>query len=415
MSSTVEVINIPRRFAAEEWGGSETCITETSLRLPDYGYTPRIMTTTALSQTPREQFQGIPVERYSYFYPYFGLSKEAKALLDRKAGNLFSFSLMRALKNRRPGIIHLHTGKRLGAIGRYCAMKLKIPYVITLHGGLYSVPQGEQDSWTEPTSGALEWGKILGWMVGSRRVIHDASAVICVGKDEYDAVSGSFPDKMVEYLPNGVDIHRFSDGDGTAFRKIHNIPEDRFLFLTTARFDNQKNQLALLRVLKRALKTIPQAHLLLIGAVTNSSYYDSIIAEARQSGTEDRVTLIPGISYHDRQLIDAYHAADSFILPSLHEPFGMVILEAWASGLPAAASRRGGLPSVISHGNTGLLFDPEDPEDILAAMQTLYADADLRVRLAGAGHKEAVEKYSWDAVTARLAEIYRSVYANFIP
>ncbi len=414
MDSSVEVIHIPRRFVPQEWGGSETSITETSLRLPNHGFTPRIMTTSALSDTPRETFQGIPVERYPYFYPYLGLSRDAKDILDRKAGNLFSFSLMRALRKQRPGIIHLHTGKRLGGIGRYCAIRQSIPYVVTLHGGQYAVPQGERESWTEPTRGAAEWGKVLGWMVGSRRILYDAAAVICVGKDEYEAVSSRFPGKITAYLPNGVDIDRFSSGDGASFRKRWNIPDDRFVFLTTARFDIQKNQLALVRILRRAIKKIPKVHLLFIGAVTSSSYLDSIRKEAENTGVSDRITVIPGISYSDPQLTDAYHAADSFILPSLHEPFGMVVLEAWAAGLPAAASRRGGLTSVISHGETGLLFDPEDPQDILAVMHTLSSSPELSRQYAQAGRREAEAAYSWDAVTAQLAEIYRRIYADSV-
>ena len=64
-----------------------------------------------------------------------GCRSNVKALLDQKAGNLFSFSLLRALLfKKKLDLIHLHTGKRMGGIGRFCARIRHIPYIISLHG-----------------------------------------------------------------------------------------------------------------------------------------------------------------------------------------------------------------------------------------------------------------------------------------
>jgi D-inositol-3-phosphate glycosyltransferase len=426
MEKDQQIVHIPRRFVIEEWGGSETFITEISTRLNSCGYSAKILTTQALCKTPREIFRRITIERYPYFYPYLGLSRKAKNLLDKKAGNLFSFSLLRALKKEKNiNIIHLHTGKRLGGIGRYIAAKKGIPYVISLHGGQLAVPKDEKDTWTEPTKKHPEWGKILGLWVGSRRVLEDAAAIICVGKDEYTAISKRYPDKLVEYLPNGVDIERFSynkDGDsslqGQQFRKKHNIPDNRFLCLTTARIDVQKNQLGLVNQLKKLVLEIPEIHLLFIGAVTNSDYLKKIITQLEKATLTDHCTIIPGIAYNDPDLIAAYHTADCFVLPSLHEPFGMVVLEAWAAGIPTAASRRGGLPTIITHEENGLLFDPEadyvESNSIGSAIKRLYAEKEFREKLAQAGKTAAISSYSWDAITAKLTDIYRRVRAHSI-
>ncbi len=417
------IIHIPRRFAFSEWGGAETYVIEICIRQSQLGMQPEIMTTTALSPVRRETFKNIPIRRYPYFYPYIGLSREAKKQLDRKAGNLFSFSLMRAIPAAKPDLIHLHTGKRLGATARRYAVRHRIPYVISLHGGQLAVPQSEQESWTEPTAGALEWGKILGWWVGSRRVLDDAAAIICVGYDEYEKMRSTYPDKLVRYLPNGVDVDRFSPGsrqesgrERDRFRSEYGIPDNRFVCLTAARFDIQKNQLGLVRQLRRIAQAVPEIHLLLIGAVTSAAYLEKIKVLAQQDGVADRVTIVPGIAYHDRKLIDAYRSADCFVLPSLHEPFGMVVLEAWAAELPTAASNRGGLPSIINEGDTGLLFDPEapfeDPRSMGAAIVRLASDEQLRSRFVQAGASTARERYSWEAVNRELTEVYRRVYAH---
>ena len=71
----------------------------------------------------------------------------------------------------------------------------------------------------------------------------------------------------------------------------------------------------------------------------------------------ERVTLIPGLPPGDPRLKAILHEAELFVLPSLHEPFGIVALEAWAAGLPVVAARTGGLKDFIEEGRTGLLFD----------------------------------------------------------
>ncbi|WP_320129924.1 glycosyltransferase family 4 protein [uncultured Sphaerochaeta sp.] len=338
-------------------------------------------------------------------------------MLDKKAGNLFSFSLMHALqKTKGIDIIHLDTGKRLGGIVRYCARKKNIPYVISLHGGNLAVPKEEQETWTEPTKGTLEWGKILGLWVGSRRVLDDAAAILCVGKDEYTSMIKKFPNKKVEYLPNGVDIERFSIGNGPSFRKLHGISPDSFVFLTVARLDVQKNQLGLVRQLPSILEKIPNAHLVFLGHVTSKEYVETLTTEAKNLGVWDRVTLIGGIPYSSTELVDAYHSADCFVLPSLHEPFGMVVLEAWASGKPVAVSKRGGLVSLVSDGKDGVFFDPESPIEastsISSVLCNLAGNPDLQKELGKEGLKTATADYSWDTITSRLEKIYRSINEN---
>lgn len=413
----MKVIQIPRRFVVDQWGGSETFIAETSVRLNRKDIPTEVMTSTALCDTPEETYRGIRIRRFPYFYPYFGLSAQARLQLDKKAGNMFSFSLLRALlKEPEVDIIHLNTGKRMGSIGRYVARRRKIPYVISLHGGKLAVPKDEAQTWTEPTKGTLEWGKLLGFLYGSRKVLDEAAAIICVGRDEYAAISRRYPDKKVVYLPNGVDLDKFTGGDGPWFRKMYGIPEDRFLLLNVARIDPQKNQKSLIRQLPDILEKVPAAHLCCIGGVTNKEYHQQLLKEVEREKLQEHVTIIPGLPYDSEDLLGAYKAADCFVLPSLHEPFGMVVLEAWAAGLPVAVAKRGGLPFIVEQGKNGLLFDPEAPArfsgSLKDAVLTLALDEQLREQLAGAGYREAVEKYSWDMITDSLIEIYREAYEH---
>jgi glycosyltransferase involved in cell wall biosynthesis len=403
----MRVIQVPRRFVRSHWGGTETVILETCKCLLALGHHTEIFCPRALSDRNEEVIDGVAVKRFPYLYPYFGLSPAAREQMDLKGGNLFSFSLMRQLR-RYPGlnVIHLHTGKRLGGIGRHIAAMRKIPYVISLHGGVYDVPSGESATWTEPTRGAFEWGKGLGWWVGARRVLDEAAAIICVGRKELEEAQRRHPNRKVVHLPNGVNAQRFAAGDGKDFRERHRIPSSAFVILVMGRIDPQKNQRLAVRLLAELARGPANPHLLLIGPVTNPDYAAKVNADIEAMDLKDRVTLIPGIETHDPDLVNAYHAADVFLLPSIHEPFGIVILEAWAAGLPVIASNVGGVPSFVADGEDGLLFPSGDLPALTRLTQDVIANRDLRCRLAGSGRNKAVDQFGWEGITKRLVDIY---------
>ena len=409
----MNITHVPRRFVKSHWGGTETVILETCKRLMRMGHTPHILCPNALAKESQEVIEGVQILREPYFYPYFGLSKESKGLLDLKGGNLFSFSIMKALmKEPKLDLIHLHTAKRLGGIGRYVAQKRKIPYVLSLHGGLFDVPAEEAATWTEPTRNALEWGKLLGWWVGSRSVPDDAAAIICVGEEEKVQTQSRYPNKKVVHLPNGVDPERFSQGDGKAFRHKFGIPSDACVVLTMGRIDPQKNQLFLLQALPELMNINPKTHCLIIGPVTNQEYYDRILDFIEKRGLKNVVTVIAGLDAGSRALTDAFHSADIFALPSVHEPFGIVILEAWASGLPVIASRVGGIPSFVVPGQDGLLFESNKEESFVEAFRIMIDHTETASKMAEAGRKKAASQYSWDSVTSRLVKIYEEALSE---
>ncbi len=389
------------------WGGTETVILETCKHLQRMGHETQVICPNALAVNDAEVIEGVNVTRTPYFYPYIGLRDDAKSLLDLKGGNLFSFSLMKALK-RVPDvdIIHLHTAKRTGGIGRHVALKRRIPYVVSLHGGVHDVPSEEAATWTEPTRGALEWGKVLGWWVGSRRVLDDAAAVVCVGEEERVQTQRRYPDKKVIHVANGVDPVRFRSGNGKAFRDEHAIPQDAFVLVTVGRIDPQKNQLFALKMLPELMRIEPRVYLLMVGPITNEPYYKRLLDHVRTEKLDTRVKIVPGVEANSPALADLYHAADVFLLPSAHEPFGIVILEAWAAGLPVIASRIGGIPSFVVSGEDGLLCEPNDEASFMQAFKVVCQNPELAMRLADAGRLKAESQFSWDSIIRQLVTIY---------
>jgi len=409
----MKTIQVPRRFTLDAWGGTETVVLETSRRLMTTGHPTSILCSQALANEPRTEIAGVPVHRTPYFYPYLGLSADASLRLDQKGGNLFSFSLLRALL-REPGLdlIHAHTGKRLGGIVRTAARMRGIPYVVSLHGGVHDVPEAEARTWTAPTSGTVEWGRALGLAVGSRHVLRDAAAILCVGAEEARLTAARYPNVRVEHLPNGVEPSRFAAGDGAAFRRRYGLDESAELMTVVGRIDGQKNQLLAVNLLHALAVERPRLQLAIIGPVTSADYRQQIAARVADCGLGSRVRVIEGLPPTGRDLADAYHASDLFLLPSRHEPFGIVVLEAWAAGVPVLASNRGGLGALVRDGVDGVLADPDDLHAWTTAVRALLDSPHTTAGMAASGLRRVEAEFTWDRITGRLLEIYREAVGH---
>ena len=410
-SNSKTIIHVPRRFVAEEWGGTETVILEISRQQQRAGWKPEILTSLALARHREEAIGGVPVLRYPYCYPFFGLSAEDRAAMDKKGGNLLSLSLFKALVTEpNVRLYHAHALKRLGGEVRTAARLRRKPFVVSLHGGVFDVPAAELGSMLKPIENKTEWGKPFGALFGSRKVLEDADQVICVGQSELDKARRELSHGRIAYLPNGVDCARFARADGNAFRDRLRIPRDAFLVLTLSRIDSQKNQLLLLEAFARLRQSLPTAHLVLIGPETQPSYAAKLreFIATNQLGAHAR--LLPGLRNDDPQLLEAYHASDVFVLPSMHEPFGIVVLEAWSSARPVIASRVGGLQGLIREDENGWFIEPGSEgaaEDLATKLQKLARDPALRRRLGEAGLNEARTRYDWDRIGLQLEELYR--------
>jgi len=392
------------------WGGTETVVLETAKRLIARGHRTEVFCANALADTDDEAIDGVPVRRFPYFYPYWGLDAGARDALDRKGGNLFSFSLLRALARTEDlDVIHLHTGKRLGGIGRTVARLRGIPYVVSLHGGVHDVPAAEAATWTAPTAGAFEWGRVLGSLVGSRKVLDDASAIICLSEAERRTIQQRHPHARVELIPNGVDVARFSTGNGPAFRRRHGVPERARLLLLVGRVDPQKNQALALTLVGSLTRRHPDVHLVLAGPTTSPAYAASLENAIRARGLQSRVTWLSSLGHASQGLVDAYHAADVCLLPSRHEPFGIVALEAWAAGKPVVASRVGGIPGFVESGVNGVLVEPDDEGGWLEQVEAILASPARAAALGASGLRRVRAEFDWDRVTDRVVRLYEDV------
>ena len=100
---------------------------------------------------------------------------------------------------------------------------------------------------------------------------------------------------------------------------------------------------------------------------------------------------------------------DVFALPSWTEGMPLVVLEAMAQRRPVVATPVGGTPEVVLDGETGLLIPPRDPDALAEALRRLLADNDLRRRMGDAGYERVRTRFSADAMTSRMLEVYDEV------
>jgi glycosyltransferase involved in cell wall biosynthesis len=107
-------------------------------------------------------------------------------------------------------------------------------------------------------------------------------------------------------------------------------------------------------------------------------------------------------------LASAYASGDAFLFPSSTETLGLVLLEAMAAGCPVVGANRGGIPDIVSHGENGCLYDPDQPESLIAAVEALLGDQDTRRTLRHAAREEA-ERWSWASATDQLRRYYAAV------
>ena len=407
MRELTKVVHVMRRFVPDRWGGTENVVFHVSEELIHREVDSAVFCTAMLSTPGADRLGAVPVRRFGYVFPWFGLSKDARRRLELKGGSPLALPLFIALlREKNLTLIHTHVPLRLGGMVRTVAKFRRIPYVVSVHGGHFTLPDEQVEKMTEPVRGKLEWGKVFGALLGSRRVLADADAILCVGQIEYEAMKQHYPDKRVAYVPNGVDVGRYAKADGAAFRETYGFGSSEKIVLCVSRIDPQKNQLGLVRAFATFSKRRPNHRLVLIGPVSNEAYLSEVQAEINEQGIADRVTLIQGLRPDDPLLPSAYNAAEMFVLASVHEPFGIVILEAWAAGLPVVANRVGGIAGFTEDGENILLAEPGNDESLVAQVDRLADDVGLRSDLSRRAFGHVAAHYSWEKTTDRICMVY---------
>jgi glycosyltransferase involved in cell wall biosynthesis len=218
--------------------------------------------------------------------------------------------------------------------------------------------------------------------------------------------------RKVACVHNGTPPERFHPGvDGARLRREYGVREEDVLALQLARIWQPKRQEDFVRALAIARTQQPQLRGLIVGwddpryTGSFSSYRAEIEQLARELGLGD--ALIIGKARPEAPELHA--AADIFVLPSIHEPFGLVVVEAMASERPVVAARSGGIPEIIEDGRSGFLVPVRSPDEIAERLVRLAASPALRAKIGREARKRVLDCFTEAHVAAQFARVYEAL------
>ncbi|HEU4329136.1 MAG TPA: glycosyltransferase family 4 protein [Roseiflexaceae bacterium] len=262
------------------------------------------------------------------------------------------------------------------------------PYLVGIHGVIAEEMQHER--------GRVHWlFQALAQLEGHNA--RNADAVLATSNYCRLAIERHYhvPSERLRVVPLGIDLPRW--------RTLATAQGERdgATILCVARQYPRKHVADLLRAIPAVRKAIPNARTIIVGDGPEHAALRALAAELNLGDAALLTGALP-----DEQLRAMYRRADVFCLPSVQEGFGIVFLEAMASGLPVVATRSAAMPEVIPHGEAGLLVPPGDSAALAEALIALLGSPARRAAFAEYG-RSYVERFDWPVVAERFLDTVR--------
>jgi glycosyltransferase involved in cell wall biosynthesis len=213
------------------------------------------------------------------------------------------------------------------------------------------------------------------------------------------------PEK-VTVIPLGIDVSRFNPDSYSQkeSRKKLGLPENRIIVGTMGRLDPGKGQDLLLKAIPLVLAQVPEAFFVIAGEETRGEegFQEKLTMLQKDLMLERDVRFMPFTN--DVPLFMS--ALDLFVLPTLSETYGLVLLEAAAMKKPVIGTNSGGVPELIQHEKTGLIAISENYPDLARAIVQMLSNPVLCREYGEAGRKRVIEQYQWKATAGRLIDLF---------
>jgi glycosyltransferase involved in cell wall biosynthesis len=204
-------------------------------------------------------------------------------------------------------------------------------------------------------------------------------------------------------------VEPFLNAKGRArVRAEWGVRDDEVLIGMAGRVTRWKGQSVFVQAAKLIAERHPQLKFAAVGGVfdTEKFYMERFRKEVHDAGLENKLT----INDFRADMPDVFAAFDIFVLPSiLPEPFGLVVIEAMASGKPVVATAPGGPSETVVDGETGFLVPPSDASAIARALEELLAGPQKRISMGEAGRRRAREMFSLPRYVTEFEELYDAV------
>jgi glycogen(starch) synthase len=287
-------------------------------------------------------------------------------------------------------VVHGHDWLVANA-GDHLAKRFRAPFVVTIHATEYGRHQGWVDKHPQSHIHGVER-----WMANRAERVITCSAYM----REHVADVFGLEESRITVIPNGIDPSELVPVDDLdTLRARFARPDDRLVLLVGRLVYEKGFQLAL-EALPGLVERLGNVRFIVAGSGTAER---ELRQQARELGLDEHGTFLGWIG--DDVLHSLYRIADLTVVPSIYEPFGLVALEAMASGCPCLVADTGGLREVVPNEDVGLRFRSRDPLSLGQMAERLLTDAELRDRLV-AEASEHVLSFDWADVARQVAVVY---------
>jgi len=301
------------------------------------------------------------------------------------------FALIKILRYERPHIVHTHTSKA-GILGRWSAFFARVPVIVhTPHGHVF-------------------WGYFGRLKTGIFILLEKISAlitdrlVVLTEQEKNDHLHFHIaPENKFSEVHSGINLDSFSNTsvDPAAMKKKLTIPEGNFVVGTTGRLTHIKGHRYLIEAAGKIVSSRPDTTFVFLG---DGELLDELKNMASISGIEENIKFLGW----RQDVAEVMSIFDVFVLPSLNEGMGRVLVEAMALGKPIVASDIGGIPDLVVDGENGYLVPVGDVEVLAARIRTLLDDPGKREKMGNAGQRYA-DKYSLEEMMKKIDRLYREL------
>ncbi|HEX7455999.1 MAG TPA: glycosyltransferase family 4 protein [Candidatus Nanoarchaeia archaeon] len=327
-----------------------------------------------------EDIDGIKVSRPRYLaFP--------KRIMFEKSGWFYYLGIRKflreILKDLQINLIHSHSALPDGQAALYIKKRLNIPYVLTIHGDdlQNTIYQGRS------RKGAIE------------KVIKESAITIVVSNKLNKIVEEHFPEvpgNKVVVIGNGIDQNVFKSLPKRFPRKRE------FMILSVGHLIKIKGHDIFLQVLAKLVKKYTIKYNI-VGGGAERSNLEKIVKDKNLG----RIVNFFGPQPHE-EIPKFMKEADLFVLPSWKEGFGIVYLEAMASGLPVIGCKGQGVEDFVKDGEAGFLVKPKDSNDLYTACAKILSNQKLYEQMSKKAIKIA-SNYTWQKNAERTLQVYKQV------
>ncbi len=302
----------------------------------------------------------------------------------------YSFGFKNRLKEiwKNFDVVHVHGCGRFTTDYSLWFLGKKIPVVFTSHGFFH----------TKTRNILKVLDKIL-----LRRVFRNVSAFTALTQNEFGQYSEyGIPKSKILEVPNGIDLGKFKENKKEVQRLREKYSLGKNVILYVGRIHKSKG----LEYLVRSVKNL-DCQVFLVGKDFEFTNELKRIAESLR--ISDKIIFTGPVS--EEELVASYFASDMFALPSEHEGFGIVVIEAMAAGLPVVVSDRGSLPYLVENGKNGFIVPFGNVGELRKQLKTLLEDEKMRERISK-NNKLKAKKYGWQSIVEKYENIYKRVLAG---